>query len=88
MGDLIVTLLSGGLGYLMVRYGFPRPPFILGFILGHLAETYFYISTVRYEMQWLFRPKVLVILLIAVGVALYPFIQKRRLSKKEATHAS
>ena len=88
MGDLIVTLLSGGLGYLMVRYGFPRPPFILGFILGHLAETYFYISTVRYELSWLYRPKVLIILLIAVGVALYPFFQKRRLSKKEAVHAS
>jgi TctA family transporter len=83
-----MTLLSGGLGYLMVRYGFPRPPFILGFILGHLAETYFYISTMRYEMQWLYRPKVLIILLIAVGVALYPFVQKRRLAKKEAVHAS
>jgi putative tricarboxylic transport membrane protein len=88
LGDLIMTLLSGGLGYLMVRYGFPRPPFILGFILGHLAETYFYISTMRYEMQWLYRPKVLIILLIAVGVALYPFVQKRRLAKKEAVHAS
>lgn len=88
MGDLIVTLLSGALGYLMVRYSFPRPPFILGFILGHLAETYFYISTMRYEMEWLYRPKVLVILILAVGVALYPFFQKWRLTKKEAAHAS
>ncbi|MHB8092735.1 MAG: tripartite tricarboxylate transporter permease [Syntrophales bacterium] len=88
IGDLIVTLLSGGLGYLMVRYGFPRPPLILGFILGHLAETYFYISTTRYELTWLYRPKVIVIFLFAVGVALYPFIQKWRLNQKEAAHAS
>ncbi|MCK9363403.1 MAG: tripartite tricarboxylate transporter permease [Syntrophales bacterium] len=88
IGDLIVTLLSGGLGYLMVRYGFPRPPLILGFILGHLAETYFYISTTRYELTWLYRPKVIVIFLFAVGIALYPFIQKWRLNQKEAAHAS
>jgi TctA family transporter len=87
IGDLIVTLLAGGLGYLMVKYGFPRPPFVLGFILGHLAETYFYISTTRYELEWLYRPKVLVILALAVLVALYPSIQKKRLARREALHA-
>jgi TctA family transporter len=86
IGDLIVTLLAGGLGYLMVRYGYPRPPFILGFILGHLAETYFYISTTRYGVEWLTRPKVMVILLLAVAVALYPLFQKRRLMKKKEAH--
>jgi putative tricarboxylic transport membrane protein len=86
IGDLIVTLLAGGLGYLMVRYGYPRPPFILGFILGHLAETYFYISTTRYGVDWLTRPKVMVIILLAVAVALYPFLQKRRLMRKKEAH--
>jgi TctA family transporter len=87
IGDLIVTLLAGGLGYLMVKYGFPRPPFVLGFILGHLAETYFYISTTRYELEWLYRPKVLIILGLAVLVALYPTLQKKRLARREALHA-
>ncbi len=68
----------------MVKYGFPRPPFVLGFILGHLAETYFYISTTRYELEWLYRPKVLIILALAVLVALYPSIQKKRLAGREA----
>jgi TctA family transporter len=83
IGDLILTLASGGVGYLMVRFGFPRPPFILGFILGHLAETYFYISTTRYGMEWLYRPRVIVIFLLAVAVALYPTYQRRRLARKE-----
>lgn len=87
VGDLIVTLLSGGIGYLMVRYGFPRPPFILGFILGHLAESYFYISTTRYDLEWLYRPKVIAIFVLAVIVALYPIFQQKRLNKKEASHA-
>jgi putative tricarboxylic transport membrane protein len=83
IGDLILTLASGGIGYLMVLYGFPRPPFILGFILGHLAETYFYIATSRYGTEWLYRPKVITIFVLAVCVAFYPAIQRKRLAKKE-----
>jgi TctA family transporter len=83
VGDLILTLASGGVGYLMVRFGFPRPPFILGFILGNLAETYFYIATTRYGIGWLYRPRVIVIFLLAVAVALYPTYQRRRLARKE-----
>ena len=86
IGDLILTLVSGGLGYLMVRYGFPRPPFILGFILGRLAESYFYISTTRYHAEWIYRPKVIGILVLAVGVALYPTFQRKRLARKEKLH--
>jgi putative tricarboxylic transport membrane protein len=84
IGDLILTLASGGLGYLMVLYGFPRPPFILGFILGHLAETYFYVSTSRYGMEWFYRPKVITIFVLAVCVAFYPMIQRRVLARKVA----
>ncbi len=77
IGDLIVLLIFGGIGYFMVRFRWPRPPFILGFILGKLAETYLYSSSTRYGAAWLFRPKVIILFLIAVGFALYPFIQKR-----------
>jgi len=86
LGDLVVTLIFGGLGYFMVRFGWPRPPFILGFILGKLAETYLYTSTTRYGAAWLLRPKVMIILCIAIAVALYPFFQRRRLARKEASH--
>ena len=81
IGDLIVVLLFGGLGYFMVRFGWPRPPFILGFVLGELAETYLYVSTTRYGAAWLLRPKVIIIFCLAVAVALHPFIQKRRFTR-------
>jgi TctA family transporter len=83
-GDLLVVLAFGAVGYLMVRVGWPRPPFILGFILGNLVETNLYISIERYGFDWLYRPKVIAIFLLAVGVALYPFLQKRSLLNKEA----
>ena len=81
IGDLIVVLLFGGFGYFMVRFGWPRPPFILGFVLGELAETYLYVSTTRYGAAWLLRPKVIIIFILAVAVAIHPFIQRRRVAK-------
>ena len=81
--DLIVLLLFGGVGYLMVHYRWPRPPFILGFILGDLAETYLYTSATRYGFTWLYRPKVIIIFLIAVALALHPYIQRVLFGKEE-----
>ncbi len=83
IGDLIVVVGAGLLGYLMVRFGWPRPPFILGFILGDLVETYLYISVTRYGTDWIYRPKVIVIFILAVCVALYPFLQKKNLLNQE-----
>lgn len=83
IGDLIVALMSGGLGYLMLRFGWPRPPFILGLVLGNLAEGYFYTSVIRYGAGWLYRPGVLILFLLAVMVALYPFYQDRKIRKAE-----
>ena len=83
VGDLVVVLAFGGVGYLMVRVGWPRPPFILGFLLGNLVETNLYISVMRYGANWLYRPKVVIIFLLAVGVALYPFLHEKYLSNKK-----
>jgi putative tricarboxylic transport membrane protein len=77
-GDLLVTLLFGGIGYLMVLAGWPRAPFVLGLVLGKIAENYLYISVARYEAAWLTRPVVLILIAIAVAVIVYPLFQSRR----------
>jgi TctA family transporter len=43
IADLIVTFCFGLLGYLMVTWGWPRPPLVLGFVLGKLVEIFGYI---------------------------------------------
>ncbi len=86
-GDLVVVFVSGVLGYFMVLYGWPRPPFILGFVLGKLAEQYLYSATDRYGTEWLARPKVIFIFILAVIAAIYPFIQNMRLKRKETAYA-
>src|SRR3954464_7069364 len=76
--DIVVTLVFGAVGYFMVLAGWPRAPLVLGLVLGKIAENYLYISVARYDAAWLGRPVVIVLLVIAVGVVLYPIVQAWR----------
>ena len=78
IADLLVTVAFGALGYLMMRFGWPRAPLVLGFVLGKLAETYLFISMSRYGFGWLTQPLVLVLIALTILVIAYPFIQERR----------
>ena len=88
IADLIVTFIFGSLGYLMVLFGWPRPPFVLGFVLGKLVETYLFISVSRYGFSWLSHPVVLVLIFLTGLVIAYPFIQERRSRKREGVGAT
>ena len=78
LGDLVVFLFFGLLGYLMIRSSWPRAPLVLGFVLGRIAENNFYISTIRYGFSWLLRPVVLILLVLTVVVILYPLLRFRK----------
>ncbi len=78
LNDLVVTLIFGLLGYFMVLYGWPRPPLILGLILGKIGENYLWISTAAYGAKWLLFPSVVILILITIGVVAYPTIKERR----------
>ena len=74
IADLLVTLAAGALGYLMVRFGWPRAPLVLGFVLGKLAETYLFISMARYGYCWLAQPLVMVLIALTALVIVYPYL--------------
>jgi TctA family transporter len=80
-------LVFGGLGYLMVRYQWPRAPLVLGLVLGDVAERYLWISVARYGTAWLGRPVVVVLLTLTVGIVLSTLLQQRR-AAREAVHAT
>ncbi len=63
--DLLVVVVFGFVGYLMRRFGYPRPAMILGLVLGGLMETYLYRSMASYGFTWLARPSVIVLLSLA-----------------------
>jgi putative tricarboxylic transport membrane protein len=88
VGDLVTLLIFGIFGYLMVRCGWPRAPLVLGFVLGNIAETSFYISLTRYGLSWLFSPVVLILLALTLTVIFYPLIIPRFRSKGPADEAT
>jgi len=75
--DLVVTLIFGLVGYFMVLFGWPRPPLILGLILGRIGENYLWISTAAYGAKWLLFPSVIILILMTIGVVAYPTIRER-----------
>lgn len=73
--DLGMTLLFGFIGLLMVQLRWPRPPMVLGLVLGRLAENYLFLSVARYDAAWLTRPIVLVLIAISVAAIFFPLVQ-------------
>ena len=47
-GDLFSLFAFGVLGWIMKRLGWPRPPLVLGLVIGGIFERYLYISTELY----------------------------------------
>ena len=89
IADLLVTSGCGLFGYFMLRFGWPRAPLVLGFVLGKLAETYLFISIARYGFDWLFRPRVIVLMLIILFVIAWPYLQARwQSSRRRSAHAN
>jgi putative tricarboxylic transport membrane protein len=76
--DLGVVLAFGALGWIMSRLDWPRPPLLLGLVLGPLAENRLFLSTDNYGLGWLLRPGVLIILAIILAGLAVPIVQQRR----------
>jgi len=83
LNDILVALVFGSLGYLMVRYRWPRAPLVLGLVLGEVAERYLWISVARYGSAWLARPIVVLLILLVVGVIGSSLRQQRTLPKRQ-----
>jgi hypothetical protein len=78
-GDLYSLLAFGLLGWIMKQFKWPRPPLILGVVLGDTIERYLFISVERYGLTWLTRPVVAILLTIAIIGLVRPFMQDIRI---------
>jgi TctA family transporter len=83
--DLGIVLVFGALGLAMARLGWPRPPLLLGLVLGPLAENRLFLATDNYGAAWLLRPGVLLLLVIALLGLAVPILQRWRRSAAELT---
>jgi len=74
-GDLYTLLIFGIVGWTMKHLKWPRPPLILGLVLGSIVERYMFISISRYGADWLMRPVVIALLALSFLTLLRPFLQ-------------
>jgi TctA family transporter len=76
--DIGVVLVFGALGWVMSRLHWPRPPVLLGLVLGPLAETRLFLSTDNYGAAWLLRPGVLILIGVIAAGLIVPVVSARR----------
>ena len=88
MGDWVVLLLFGILGYLMKQGGVPRPPMVLGFVIGPIMENALFITnSVHDGLDWLARPICLVIGVLIVGSIVFG-ARRRRSARVQTAQGS
>ena len=62
----------------MKQHSWPRPPLVLGLVLGDSIERYMFISVERYGFTWMWRPVVAVLLIMSIVGLVRPLIQDIR----------
>ena len=77
VGDIYAMLALGLLGWLMKQLGWPRAPFLVGFVLTKPTEQYLWLSISRYDFDWLWRPGVIVQGLLLLAAIIWFFRGKQ-----------
>jgi TctA family transporter len=76
--DMIVVLFFGALGWIMEKLQWPRPPVLLGLVLGPLAENRLFLSSDNYGLAWTTRTGVLIIFSVILFGVFYPAWKNRK----------
>jgi putative tricarboxylic transport membrane protein len=86
LGDWIVCITMGFVGFVMKRGAWPRPPLVLALVLGGIMENAYLLTGRVYDgLEWLQRPIVLVIglvILLTIGFVIRGMIKPK--SKPQA----
>lgn len=70
--NLVLLTVLGTIGYFMKKYDWPRPPFVIGLILGPIVEESFHKATALWGAAFLLRPGALIMMaLIALSFGIY-----------------
>ena len=80
-------MVFGLIGWIMKQFKWPRPPLVLGVVLGDSIERYLFISIERYGIDWFARPVVAVLFLMAIYGLVRPLLQDVKSHGGVAKHA-
>jgi len=77
--NLVLLTVLGTLGYLMKKYEWPRPPFVIGLILGPVVEDSFHKAMALWGPGFVLRPGALIMFgVIGVSFGIYFWRRRRR----------
>jgi putative tricarboxylic transport membrane protein len=83
IGDLWVMIALGLFGWLLKETGFPRAPFLIGFVLAIPLERYYFLTDSVYAgAEWMLRPWVLVFLAVLVVPAAMAVVRRIRARRR------
>ena len=85
---LAILLLVGALGWVMVQLNWPRPPLILGVVLGPLMETNLFLAIGSHGAAWLLRPGVLFFFAVGLTILFLPLLKARRRQPRQLQNMS
>ena len=86
--NMVLLVVLGVLGYFLKKYDWPRPPFVIGLILGPIAEDSFHKAMALWGPSFLLRPGAMVMsLLIVISIAVYIWRALKRRRAEEQTNA-
>ena len=80
-GDVVLAAAFGVLGYLMMRFGFPRITLVIALVLGDLAEASYHQSLQMAGGDWTIfftRTTSLILFVLTVGCLVWPAVQMLR----------
>jgi putative tricarboxylic transport membrane protein len=83
--DMYLVIIFGVFGALLAKYGYSVPAFLLGLLLGPLAESNFYWAVEIGGIDSFMRPIALVILCATVGVLVLPLFLNKLLRKGKSS---
>ena len=86
--DMYLVVIFGVVGALMSRYGYSVPAFLLGLLLGPLAEKNFFWAVEIGGIDSFRRPIALVILVATLGVLLLPVVINKMVRKGKSALAA
>ncbi|PML76213.1 tripartite tricarboxylate transporter permease [Enterovibrio norvegicus] len=86
LADLVTLLAIGFLGVLMKRFDWPRPAFLIGFVLASGMETYLYQAVQFDGIGFLLRPGVMIIGAITIFSLVFMYRQSAKKREEEAAN--
>lgn len=87
LGDLVVCLIFGFVGYVMMMTGYSRPNLVIGYVLGIILERHLFLSTALFGLEVLFRPAMLTILAVLSGGVFLAIRRRKQNQRKSAADA-